>query len=129
VWSGKVIVTKELAEDDLQVPDTEEEAVVEQLAPQCTDPALGEGVRSRSPERKPDDPHGFVLEDLVDEEEQWRRVQARCLTDAATTFEMTKADLERWRQIFQPPDATELETADIDPPPEGFDSWEAWVAQ
>jgi hypothetical protein len=42
---------------------------------------------------------------------------------------MTKADLERWRQIFQPPDATELEAADIDAPPEGFDSWEAWVAQ
>jgi predicted kinase len=65
----------------------------------------------------------------VDEEEQWRRVQARPVTDTATTFEMTKADLERWRQIFQPPDATELETASIDPPPEGFDSWEAWVAQ
>ena len=41
----------------------------------------------------------------------------------------TKSDLERWRQNFQPPDADELETADIDPPPEGFDSWEAWVAQ
>jgi len=61
-----VIVTKELAEDDLQVPDTEDEAVVEQLAPHCTDPALGEGVRSRSPERKPDDPHGVVPEDLVE---------------------------------------------------------------
>jgi predicted kinase len=48
----------------------------------------------------------------VDEEEQWRRVQARALTDAATTFEMTRADLERWRPIFQPPDATELGTAD-----------------
>jgi len=65
----------------------------------------------------------------VDEEEQWRRVQARGLTDATTTFEMTRADLERWRHIFQPPDVTELETADIDPPPPGFDSWEAWVAQ
>ena len=65
----------------------------------------------------------------VDEEEQWRRVQARSETDAATTFEMTKADLERWRQIFQPPDTTELESAHIEPPPEGFDSWEAWVAQ
>jgi predicted kinase len=42
----------------------------------------------------------------VDEEEQWRRVQARALTDAATTFEMTKPDLERWRPIFQAPDAT-----------------------
>jgi predicted kinase len=65
----------------------------------------------------------------VDEEEQWRRAQARPLTDAATTFEMTKADLEGWQPIFQPPDMDELETTDIDPPPEGFDSWEAWVVQ
>jgi predicted kinase len=64
----------------------------------------------------------------VDEQEQWRRVQARPLTDAATTFEMTRADLEQWRRIFQPPDAAELESADVDPPPAGFDSWEAWVA-
>ena len=65
----------------------------------------------------------------VDEEEQWHRVQARSQTDAATTFEMTKADLEGWRQIFQPPDATELDGADIDRPPAGFESWEAWAAQ
>ncbi len=65
----------------------------------------------------------------VEEQEQWRRVQARSETDAATTFEMTTADLERWRQTFQPPDATELETSEMDPPPAGFDSWEAWVAQ
>ncbi len=65
----------------------------------------------------------------VDAEEQWRRVQARALTEAATTFAMTKADLERWRPSFQPPDAYELEAVDIDPPPPGFDSWEAWVIQ
>jgi predicted kinase len=65
----------------------------------------------------------------VDKEEQWRRVLARPLTDDPTTFEMTKADLAQWRQIFQPPDATELETTDIDPPPDGFESWEAWAAQ
>jgi hypothetical protein len=64
----------------------------------------------------------------VDDEEQWRRVQARPLTDATTTFEMTRADLDRWRQIFQTPDATELETSDLDPPPEDFASWEAWAA-
>jgi predicted kinase len=64
----------------------------------------------------------------VDEEEQWHRVQARSMSDATTAFQMTKADLERWRQIFQPPDNTELETADIDAPPAGFASWEAWVA-
>ena len=65
----------------------------------------------------------------VDEEEQWRRVQARPLADAATTFHMSEADLKGWRRIFQPPDATELETAEIDPPPEGFESWEGWAAQ
>lgn len=65
----------------------------------------------------------------VDEEEQWRRVQARPVTDATTAFAMTKADLEGWRRVFQPPDTAELETADIDPPPEGFASWEAWVSR
>ena len=65
----------------------------------------------------------------VDEDEQWRRVQAHSPSDAASRFEMTKAELERWRHAFQPPDATELDCADIDPPPTGFDSWEAWVAE
>lgn len=65
----------------------------------------------------------------MDEEEQRRRVQARSETDAATTFKMTRADLERWRQTFQLPDATELATAEIESPPAGFDSWEASVAQ
>ena len=65
----------------------------------------------------------------VGAEEQWRRVRARTLTNATTTFEMTEADLAEWRLAFQPPDASELNTIDIDPPPAGFDSWEAWVAE
>ena len=65
----------------------------------------------------------------VDEDEQWRRVQAHPVTGAANRFEMTRADLQRWRQGFEAPDATELETEDIDPPPVGFASWEAWVAR
>src|SRR5579864_766698 len=36
----------------------------------------------------------------VTEEEQWRRVQGRSSTDAATTFEMSETDLGRWRQTF-----------------------------
>jgi len=51
----------------------------------------------------------------VGEEERWLRVQARSETDAATTFEMTEADLERWRRIVQPPDAAELETVESGP--------------
>jgi len=65
----------------------------------------------------------------VDAEEQLRRVQARARTDAATTFQMTQADLSRWRPIFEPPDATELEAAELDASPAGFDSWEEWVAE
>jgi len=64
----------------------------------------------------------------VDEEEQWRRVQARSLSDAATTFAMTQDELAGWRQAFEPPDATELESTDVDPPPAGFDSWDTWVS-
>lgn len=65
----------------------------------------------------------------VEEDEQWRRVEARSATATETTFQMSKADLRRWKQIFQPPDATELAGGQIDPPPPGFRSWEAWVSE
>jgi len=65
----------------------------------------------------------------VHEADQLRRIAARSLTDGASTFDMTAADLQRWRQIFEPPDATELTATDSGPPPAGFNSWEAWVAQ
>ena len=65
----------------------------------------------------------------VDRDEQWRRVQAHSVTGSASRFEMTMSDLDRWRRDFQTPDAAELETADIDPPPAGFDTWEAWAAE
>ncbi len=65
----------------------------------------------------------------VDGDEQWRRVQVRSLTDGASTFAMTEADLREWRQIFQPPDAAELESEEVGAQPDGFDSWDAWVAQ
>jgi hypothetical protein len=51
------------------------------------------------------------------------------VTDTETTFAMTRADLERWRESFQPPDETELEATQIDPPPAGFTAWEEWAAQ
>jgi len=61
-----VIVTKELAEDDLQCRTPKMRQWSSSSRRTCTDPALGEGVRSRSPERKPDDSHGVVPEDLVE---------------------------------------------------------------
>ncbi len=65
----------------------------------------------------------------VDEEEQWRRVQARPSGDVDAAFAMTREDLARWRQTFQPPDSAELAMVDLDQPPNGFDTWETWVAQ
>ncbi len=65
----------------------------------------------------------------VDAEEQWRRVQARAVTGAATTFAMTREDLDRWRAVFEPPDPAELDAVDLDPVPDGFGSWQEWVAR
>lgn len=65
----------------------------------------------------------------IDEQEQWRRVQAVQRPGAEMRFEMTEADLRGWRQTFEPPDATEMQSVEIEPPPPGFDSWAAWVAQ
>lgn len=65
----------------------------------------------------------------VDPEVQWRRVQEHQVSGVASRFEMTREDLNGWRETFQAPDETELGTADIDPPPAGFDTWETWVAQ
>jgi predicted kinase len=62
-------------------------------------------------------------------EEQRRRVRARAETAAATTFAMTDADLDGWRLLFQAPDAAELAAVDLDPPPAGHASWEAWVRE
>jgi len=63
----------------------------------------------------------------VDPDEQRRRVRARAGTAAATTFAMTDADLDGWRPLFEVPDAAELAAVDLDPPPAGHASWEAWV--
>lgn len=64
----------------------------------------------------------------VDDDEEWRRVRARALTEASTTFEMTREDLDGWRRNFQAPDAAELAGLELDPPPSDFPTWEAWVA-
>jgi len=63
----------------------------------------------------------------VDPDEQRRRVRARAETAPATTFAMTDADLDGWRPLFEVPDAAELAAVDLDPPPAGWASWEAWV--
>jgi predicted kinase len=64
----------------------------------------------------------------LDEDEQWRRIQARSATDVATSFRITKEDLDLWRPNFQAPDAEELAGGELGTPPPGHDSWEEFAA-
>lgn len=66
----------------------------------------------------------------VGPEEQWRRVQGRVSTVGSSTFAMTRADLDRWRRAFEPPDAAELAGGPPEQPlPSGASSWEAWAVR
>lgn len=65
----------------------------------------------------------------IGEAEQRRRVDQRFATAPETTFPISQSDLDEWRTIFQPPDEEELGGSSLDPPPSGFDSWQAWVTE
>lgn len=65
----------------------------------------------------------------IGEAEQRDRVNQRLATAPESTFPMTPSDLDGWRKIFQPPGEEELSGNHLDPPPSGFDSWRAWVAE
>jgi predicted kinase len=64
----------------------------------------------------------------VSEVDQSRRVDERFSTARRATFAITHADLDRYREIFQVPDADELSAGSVDPPPSGHDSWSSWAA-
>lgn len=61
--------------------------------------------------------------------EQARRVEERNTRERATTFAMTPAELQMWRQNFQAPDEAELAGNAPGPPPAGSGSWEDWAAE
>jgi len=65
----------------------------------------------------------------IDEADQRERVSRRFATAPESTFPMTDADLAEFRMIFQTPDEDELHGSTLDPPPSGFGSWSAWVAE
>ncbi|HEU5387818.1 MAG TPA: ATP-binding protein [Streptosporangiaceae bacterium] len=56
------------------------------------------------------------------------RVAHRQATAPDQTFPMTGADLDRWRQQFQVPDAAELDGGKIPGPPARWPSWREWAA-
>lgn len=64
----------------------------------------------------------------IEHEEQVRRVDRRATTAQRTTFQMDEGELLRWREQFEEPDQRELLSPEPGPPPRGFASWEAWIA-
>jgi predicted kinase len=65
----------------------------------------------------------------VDEAEQRRRVATRDGVQPESTFPVSEDDLGRYRELFQVPDGAELEGSEIDPPPDGYQTWSAWAAE
>lgn len=64
----------------------------------------------------------------VDRATQLARVADRWSRAPASTFPMTDVDLDRWRRVFQEPDAAELAGAVPGPPPGPWADWWAWAA-
>jgi predicted kinase len=64
----------------------------------------------------------------IDEGEQRDRIGRRFATAPESTFPMTDADLVEYRRTFQAPEEDELSGGSLDPPPSGFESWSAWIA-
>jgi predicted kinase len=64
----------------------------------------------------------------VDREVQRARIAHRQATAPHTTFPMTDADIDRWRQQFQAPDDAELAGGLLPDPPPGWPGWPEWAA-
>jgi predicted kinase len=64
----------------------------------------------------------------VDKDVQCARIAHRQATAAHTTFLMTDADLDRWREQFQVPDDAELGGDDVPAPPPDWPGWPEWAA-
>jgi len=62
------------------------------------------------------------------EDERRRRATERWRRAPHETFAMTPEDHERFRAMFTPPDAEELEGRPPPPPPAPYESWPAWAA-
>jgi len=64
----------------------------------------------------------------VDKHVQRARIAHRKASAPHTTFPMTEADIDKWREQFQAPDAAELSDGNIPRPPPPWPSWESWAA-
>jgi predicted kinase len=64
----------------------------------------------------------------VDKDVQRVRITHRQATAPHQTFPMTEADIDRWREQFQVPDAAELAGGTVPGPPTGWPGWPEWAA-
>ncbi len=64
----------------------------------------------------------------VDRDVQLARIAHRQATAPQRTFPMTEADVDRWREEFQVPDAGELGGGAVPGPPAGWPGWPEWAA-
>ena len=64
----------------------------------------------------------------VDKDVQLARIAHRQATAPHQTFPMSEADVDRWREQFQVPDAAELGGGEIPRPPAGWPGWAEWAA-
>ncbi|MFC1404975.1 MULTISPECIES: ATP-binding protein [Streptacidiphilus] len=64
----------------------------------------------------------------VDKDVQLARIADRQATTPDRTFPMSEADVDAWREQFQAPDAAELNSGEIPPPPPGWPGWPEWAA-
>ena len=64
----------------------------------------------------------------VDGDVQRAQIAHRQATAPHQTFPMTEADIDRWREQFQVPDAAELAGGPIPWPPAGWPGWPEWAA-
>jgi predicted kinase len=65
----------------------------------------------------------------VDRDVQWRRIQDRWANTPEQTFPMEESELGPWREVFEVPDAEELDGPSVPAPPPGHDSWFGWAIQ
>lgn len=63
----------------------------------------------------------------VDRDVQLARIAYRQATAPHRTFPMSEADVDRWREQFQEPDAAELTDPTVPPPPAGWAGWREWA--
>lgn len=64
----------------------------------------------------------------VDRATQLERIHHRWRRTPGETFEITAADMDRWRALFEVPDEAELAGHGLAGPPEGWASWRDWAA-